>query len=146
MTITGNFECSQYFNFETNFPKNEIPFFKKRENSFVVESTTIESITYPCKTTLSEVQWYENLIFSALSAYSHALLIHFLGNFPKVRLVDQRRTQIEVIFYSRCCIMGSVVDILARKTRLTMTVVVQSWITIYNLDLMVSPSNFNCLD
>ena len=28
MTITGNFECFQYFNFETNFLKNEI-FFQK---------------------------------------------------------------------------------------------------------------------
>ena len=39
---------------ETNFLKNENLFFQKLENSFVVESTTTESVTYPHKTTLSE--------------------------------------------------------------------------------------------
>ena len=54
MTITGNFECFQYFNFETNFLKNENIFLKKLESSFVVNSTMIENITYPYKTDLSE--------------------------------------------------------------------------------------------
>ena len=50
---TGNFGCFQYLNSETNFLKNENLFFKKLENSCEVENT-IESITYPYKTTLSE--------------------------------------------------------------------------------------------
>ena len=41
-------------NSETNFLKNENLFFKKIENSFTVESTTFESVTYPCKTALNE--------------------------------------------------------------------------------------------
>ena len=49
-----NFECFQYFDFKTNFLKNGSLFFKKLENSFVAESTTIESVTYPYKTALSE--------------------------------------------------------------------------------------------
>ena len=72
--------------------------------------------------------------------------MHFLGNFPLVRLVDQRRRQMEVIFYSQCCIMGSGVGILASKIRLAMTVVVESWITYYRLDHMVWPSNLHWLD
>ena len=53
MTITGNFECSQYFIFETKFLKNKNLFFKKLGNSYVVNSTMIESVTYPYKTVLS---------------------------------------------------------------------------------------------
>ena len=34
VTITGNFECFQYFNFETNFLKNENLFLKKTWESF----------------------------------------------------------------------------------------------------------------
>ena len=45
VTVAGNFECFQYFNFETNFLKNENLFLKKLENRFVVESTTTESLT-----------------------------------------------------------------------------------------------------
>ena len=51
-----------------------------------------------------------------------------------------------MIFYSRYCIMGSGVVILARKMRLVMTMVVESWITHKSLDPMVWPSNFHCLD
>ena len=36
------------------FLKNESLFLKELENSFVVESTTIESETYPYKTALSK--------------------------------------------------------------------------------------------
>ena len=89
---------------------------------------------------------HRDLIFSALSAYTSVLWIDFLGNFPSVRLVDQQRRQIEVIFYSRYCIIRSGVGILAREIRLAMTVVVESWITHYSLDPMVWPSNFHCLD
>ena len=34
VTITGNFDCFQYFNFETNFLKNENLFLKKTWESF----------------------------------------------------------------------------------------------------------------
>ena len=40
VTITGNYESLQYFNFETNFLKKRKPFFKKTRVKFVVESTT----------------------------------------------------------------------------------------------------------
>ena len=94
----------------------------------------------------SACRWYTDLIFSALPAYTSALLIHFLGNFPSVRLVDQQRKQMEVTFYSRCCIMGSEVGILARKIRLAMTVVMKSWTTHYRLDPTGWASNFHCMD
>ena len=65
MTITGNFECFQYFTFETNVLKNKSLIFKKLENSFVVENTMVESVTYPCKTTLSEANGKTNRMGSA---------------------------------------------------------------------------------
>ena len=93
-----------------------------------------------------QVQWYADLSFSTLSAYISMLLVHFLGNFPSVRLVDQWKRQMEMIFYSRCYIMESGVGILARKIMLAMTVVVESWITHCSLDPMVWQSSFHCLD
>ena len=45
VTITGNFECFHYFKYEIKFLKNKNLFFKKLGNSFVVNSTTIESVT-----------------------------------------------------------------------------------------------------
>ena len=60
--------------------------------------------------------------------------------------MDQPRRQMEVIFYSWCCIMGSRVGILASKIRLAMKVVVESWITYYRLDHMVWPSNLHWMD
>ena len=53
MTISGNFERYQYFNFETNFFKNE-NFFQKTGVLFLVESTRIENATFPYKTAQSE--------------------------------------------------------------------------------------------
>ena len=69
VTITGNFECFQYFNFDTNFLKNENLFFKKLENSFVDNSTTIESVTYPYKTALSEANFKTNKMRSTKWTY-----------------------------------------------------------------------------
>ena len=68
MTITGNFECFQYFNFEINFLKNET-FFKNLEYRFLVESTAIENATFPYKTSLSEANVKTNRIGSTLWAY-----------------------------------------------------------------------------
>ena len=53
MTITGNFEWFQYFNFEMNFLKNA-NFFKELEYRFLVESTKIDNISFPYKTALCE--------------------------------------------------------------------------------------------
>ena len=53
MTITGNFECLYYFNFETIFLNNE-NFFEKLEYRLLVESTAVENATFPYKTALSK--------------------------------------------------------------------------------------------
>ena len=53
MTITGNFEFFQYFNFETSFLKNE-NLFKKMENRFLAESDRTENATFSYKTALTE--------------------------------------------------------------------------------------------
>ena len=63
-TISGNFERFQYFNFEkTNFFKMKI-FFKKLEYCFLVESTKIESASFPYKTAISEANVKTNRIVS----------------------------------------------------------------------------------
>ena len=72
------------------------------------------------------MQCYTNLIFRALSAYISPLLVHYLDNFLLVRPMDQQKTQLEVVFYLKCCIMGSVVGLLATEIRLAVTVVVKS--------------------
>ena len=56
-------EILNVFNTSTSkqiFWKNENLFFKKLENSFVVNSTAIESITYPYKTALSKANFKTN--------------------------------------------------------------------------------------
>ena len=81
------------------------------------------------------------LHFSALLAHASALLVHCLGNYFSVRPVYQWRRQLKVTFYSRSCVMGSGVVVLARTIRLAMTVVVKSQITHYSLDAMFSTNN-----
>ena len=54
VTITGNFACFWYFNFESNFLNKRKLYFKKLEYRFLVESTKIENATFQFKTTLSE--------------------------------------------------------------------------------------------
>ena len=53
MTIGGNFEQFQYFNFGTDFLKNE-NLFKKLEYRFLVGSIKIENASFPYKTAVSE--------------------------------------------------------------------------------------------
>ena len=53
MTISGNFENFQYFNFETNLLETK-SFFKKLEYHFLVESTKIENASFPYKTAISD--------------------------------------------------------------------------------------------
>ena len=52
MTISGNFERFQYFNFETDFLENENLFLKTGEH-FLVQSIEIESASFPNKTNIS---------------------------------------------------------------------------------------------
>ena len=61
--------CFQYFYFFKKILKNENLFFKKLENSFVVESTTIERATYPYKTALSEANVKTNRMGSTKWTY-----------------------------------------------------------------------------
>ena len=53
MTISGNFERFQYFNFEKKFLQNE-NLFQKTRVPFLVKSTKIESASFPYKTLMSE--------------------------------------------------------------------------------------------
>ena len=68
VTITGNLERFQYFNFETNFPKNE-NLFKKLKCRFLVESTKIANATFPYKTALSEANAKINRMWSTKRTY-----------------------------------------------------------------------------
>ena len=63
------FSMFSILNFETNFLKKENLFFKKLENSFIVESTTIESVTYPYITSLSEASVKTNRMGSTKWIY-----------------------------------------------------------------------------
>ena len=53
MTVTGNFEHFQYFNFEASSLKNE-NLFQNTGAPFSVESTRIENAAFPYKTVLSD--------------------------------------------------------------------------------------------
>ena len=53
MTISGNFERFQYFNFEADFLENE-NLFQKTGVPFFVESTKIENTSFRYKTAISE--------------------------------------------------------------------------------------------
>ena len=68
MTITGNFEQFQYFNFEINFLKNK-HFLKNCEYCFLVESTKIDIITFPYKIALSEANIKANRMGSTKLTY-----------------------------------------------------------------------------
>ena len=61
MTVTGKFEGFQYFNFETNFLKNE-NLFQKMEYLFLVEGTMVENTVFPYKTALSETNVKTNRV------------------------------------------------------------------------------------
>ena len=53
VTVTGDFARFHCFNCKTGFLKIE-KLFSKTGVSFLVESTNIESVTFPCKTYLSK--------------------------------------------------------------------------------------------
>ena len=78
MWESGNFECFQYSNFETNFLENET-FIKKLEYLFLVESSKIENASFPYKTAFSEVSVKTNRIESIESTYHKGR--SFAGNY-----------------------------------------------------------------
>ena len=66
MTIAGNFERFQYFNFETDFRENENLF---QKTSFLVESTKIENAPFSYKTVESEANVKTNRMVSTKWTY-----------------------------------------------------------------------------
>ena len=68
MTIAGNFESFQYFNFEANFLKNANPF-NRLGYCFLVESTKIKNTTFLFKTALSEANVKTNRMGSTKWTY-----------------------------------------------------------------------------
>ena len=74
MTIIGNFERFQYFNFEADFVKTKI-FFKKLESSFLVESTSFRLKTRHShnKTAISKANVQTNRMVSTKWTYRKEL-------------------------------------------------------------------------
>ena len=75
VTITGDFERFQYFNFETNFLKNE-NLFQKIGQRFLAEVTEIENATFPYNTTLSKANVKTNRMVSAKWTYHKKQFCH----------------------------------------------------------------------
>ena len=79
MTISESFEHFQYFNFETDFLKNE-NFFQKLEYRFLVERTKIENkASFPYKIAISEANVKTNRIVTTKWAYHRER--SFLSNY-----------------------------------------------------------------
>ena len=68
MTIIGNFECFQYFNFAANFLENE-NLFEKTEVPFLVESTKIENALFPYKIVIAEANVNTNSVVITKGTY-----------------------------------------------------------------------------
>ena len=68
MTISGNFEHSQYCNFETDFLESE-NIFQKTGVAFLVENAKIENTLFQYKTTMSEANVKTNRMMSAKCTY-----------------------------------------------------------------------------
>ena len=64
MTVSGNFERFQYYNFE----KNE-NFFRKLEYRFLVKSTKIKNVSFPYKIAISEASVKTNGMVSTKWTY-----------------------------------------------------------------------------
>ena len=84
MTISESFKRFQYFNFETNFLENE-NLFQKLEYRFLVETTEIESTSFPFKTappSEKDVNGFKNT--GPVSSYFFVLTVKkMLGNSGK---------------------------------------------------------------
>ena len=68
MTISGNFELFQYFNFKTGFLKTKT-FLKKLEYRFLAEGTKSENASFPYKTATSEANVKTNRMVSTKLTY-----------------------------------------------------------------------------
>ena len=68
VTISGNFERFQCFNFETDFLENENPF-QKNGVPILVESTKIENVSFAYKTAISETNVKINRMMSTKWTY-----------------------------------------------------------------------------
>ena len=68
MTITGNFERFQYFNFETVFLENENPF-QKNGVLLLIEIIKIENAPFLYKTTILEAIVKTNRIVGTKQTY-----------------------------------------------------------------------------
>ena len=101
LTGSESFKRFQYFNFETNFVKNE-NLFQKTGVPFLVEATKIEITPFPFKTALSEVKvktnrmpttkWTFHEEWSFTSNYLIILenLFHFQNVLKRINLMYQR--------------------------------------------------------
>ena len=69
MTIKGNFEHFQFFNFETDFTENENLFQTSGVPFFLVESNKIENASFPYKTSISEANVRTNRMVSTKWTY-----------------------------------------------------------------------------
>ena len=54
MTITGDFERFQYYNFETSNVKKRKPFLKNWSTIYLVEIASVGYVTFPYKMTSSK--------------------------------------------------------------------------------------------
>ena len=68
VATSGNFECFQYLNFKTDFLENE-NLFQKAGVPFLIESTNIESASFPYKTAISEANVKTNRMVSTKWTY-----------------------------------------------------------------------------
>ena len=85
------FEWFQYFNFDINFLKNTL--FKNLEYSVLVESTKIDSITFPYKTALSEANVKTSRIGNTKLSY-HKEQSFTCNNFSFSKILFQFRNPV----------------------------------------------------
>ena len=99
VTVTGDFEHFQCFNFVTNFLKNTNSLQKKLGYWVLVESTNIENATFSYKTALSEAniktyrmgstKWIHHKEWCFASNYFFENLFHFKNPLYRVDLMYQ---------------------------------------------------------
>ena len=115
------------------------------ENSFITAASTLKLwvVNHSYLKKLKEVKvlgHWSTYKFSEVQTYFWCFVDK--GNFLSVRPADQRPRSVEVRFYSRCYIMKSRVNALARKIKLAIAVSVDPSIIFYSLDPMVSTKYF----
>ena len=115
------------------------------ENSFItaVSALKLRVVNHSYLKKLKEVKvlgHWSTYKFSEVQTYFWCFVNK--GNFLSVRPADQRPRSVEVRFHSRCYIMKSRVNTLARKIKLAIAVSVDPSIIFYSLDPMVSTKYF----